>query len=230
MICVRRRGLGLTTSGQSCDHEVELLGRLIDALDTGYVRCLALGSAAPMGLKLYERFEPVRAVDFVNIASAAVPDNAIQNKYLKSMVAQSIVGLAGAKMVVSATKFQMRRKGPIETAKSVYAPSTDDVAFLEEHPDLMWDAFVCFSAVSSKIVRDEIVSAFMRNHEPVDRPDKDGFCVFTGPDVPEVFKSNAEEFSKKCGAELREFSKGGVMSIYICAEEYADFVRSRNSA
>ena len=225
VVCVRRRGFGLTTSGDNWEHEIGLIERLIDRLKAEDIRCLALGSAAPLGLKLYETCAPIRCVDFVNIASAAVPDNAIQNQSMKKMVAQSMVGLAGAHMAFSAIKWQIRRKGPLEFAKLVYSPSTDDIVFLEENQNLMWDAAASLSGVNPKIVRDEIVAAFVRNHEPVSIPEKNGFCIFTGPDVPDVFKTNAVEFSKKCQAELKEFSRGGVMSIYMCAEEYADFVR-----
>ena len=226
VICVRRRGFGLTTSGNSWEHEVELIGRLIDHLNLQHIRCLALGSAAPLALRLYELYEPIRRVDFVNLASSAVPDNAIQNKWLKQMVAQSIVGAAGAHMVVGAIKWHLRRKGPLDLAKLLYSPSTIDVDFLEENQNIMWDAASCLSGVNPKCIRDEIVAAFVRNHEPVSIEGKSGFSIFSGPDVPDVFKTNALEFSKKCGAELREFSKGYILSIYLCAEEYADFVRN----
>lgn len=227
VVCVRRRGFGLTSSGSRWDHETELLVRLISSLRTDKVRCLALGSAAPLALRLYELVNQVRYIDFVNIASSAVPDNAIQNQFLRKMVAQSIVGLAGAHMVVGAIKLQIRRKGPLEFAKMLYAPSTDDIEFLTENDTLMWDAVSALSGVNPKCIRDEIVAAFVKNHEPVMIEGKSGFSNFTGPDVADVFKSNALEFSNKCGSELRELSAGGVLSIYICADEYADFVSSR---
>ena len=226
-VCVRRRGFGLTTCGDHWDHEVKLLDRLVDGLDTETVRCLALGSAAPLGLRLYELCEQIRSVDFVNISSSAVPVDAIQNQWLKKMIAQSIVGTAGAHMVVGAIKWQIRRKGPLDLARTLYSPSKDDVIFLEENPSIVWDAVACFSGASPKSIRDELVAAFVRDHEPVSVPGKSGFSIFTGPDVPDVFKSNAQEFSNKCGAELRQFSKGGVLSIYMCAHEYADYVKSQ---
>lgn len=228
VVCARRRGFGLTTAGDAWDHEVQLLANLIDSLDSDKIRCLALGSAAPLALRLYEQCDKVRCVDFVNIASAAVPDNAIQNQFLKKMVAQSIVGLAGAHMVVSAIKLQIRRKGPLGFAKTIYAPSEEDFRYLKNNENLTWDAVSSISGVNPKCIRDEIVAAFVKNHEPVQVKGKSGFSIFTGPDVPEIFQLNALEFSEKCDAELMEFSTGGVLSIYICADEYAEFVRSRS--
>lgn len=227
VVCTRRRGFGLTTAGHDCEHELELLRRLIDKLGLQNVRCLALGSSAPLALNLYKGIGEVHSVDFVNISSAAVPENAIQNQYLKKMVAQSIVGRAGAHMVVSAIKWQIRRKGPLSFAGSLYAPSVDDVEYLRINPEIMWDAVAAFSSASPTCIRDEIVAAFLQDHEPVHIPEKRGFSVLTGPDVAEVFKVNAVEFSKKCGAETMEFSRGGVLSIYMCADEYVDFIRAR---
>ena len=61
------------------ETEELLVGRLIAHLEVLNITCLELGSATPLALKLFKSCDPVRRVHFVNIASSAVTDRAIEN-------------------------------------------------------------------------------------------------------------------------------------------------------
>ena len=226
-ICIRRRGFGLTTSGASPEHEITLINRLVETLGNPDVHLLALGSAAPLALKLYSQSERVRSVDFVNLPSESAPEGTVRNVFWKKMIAQSFLGVAGTQLVLNGIKRTIRREGPNAFVDMFFSSSESDIAFLNANEALVLDAASASMSYSARCLHDEIVSAFFRSHEPIIMPGKAGFRLFSGRDAPPAFKHNENEFASKCGAEVSQLSQGYILSVYMCADEYISSLKSR---
>lgn len=160
VIFVRRAGFGETTSipprlmtrqyidsGAAQVTEATILHQLLEVLDLRDVVVVALGTAAPICVRLCSMTERIRLSVFANPAFNQAKSDGFNPAWLQSMAEDVVLSKTASYFAARGMQFQLKRNH-LTFYRQLYHRSDGDLDYLQNHPSDFRDARNLLQAVS----------------------------------------------------------------------------------